>query len=332
MRKLSTNRREKIVFVGEKPTKSAPSLELGKMFISKDYDVKFLYNLDLLSTYDFIRQITGAIGLILVDYNLVPFRLRQLCLARLIGVPIIKWWVGTDVYNIFYSKKLQLLNKMLSSFVLNVAVSPHLVDELSDIGIKSIFIPSVVYEPSILPSEYNFGSSVLVYLPTNRKSFYSFDLIVSLVEKFVDIDFIIIADEEHSLSKYSNVYSLGWVEEMSLVWPKVGCLLRVTEHDGLPRMVISALRRKKYVIYSWPLDGCWLAKNYEECSFYLRKFRSLSTYNKKAEDALQKILDNIPPEEKFLSIIYDKYGNRFNFLELMRALNIFLRFTMIKES
>lgn len=320
-------RSNRIIFLGERPVRSAPSLELGKVFVSKGFDVRFLNNLDLLSTYDFLMQIKGSIGIILVDYDFVPFRLRQLCLARLIGVPVVKWWVGTDVYNALSSQRLQFLNRMLSSFAFNIAVSPHLVDELRSIGIKSIFIPSVIYEPRISPSEYNLGSSVLVYLPTNRKSFYRYDLIVSLIEKFDDINFIVIADEEHSLSRYSNVDSLGWVKDMSSVWPKVGCLLRITRHDGLPRMVIGALRRKKYVIYSWPLYGCWLAKNYDECAFYLRKFRSLNTYNKEAEYAFRKILGDIPPEEKFLSILKKRFKNRFNFLELKQAFKILLRLT-----
>ncbi len=41
---------------------------------------------------------------------------------------------------------------------------------------------------------------------------------------------------------------------MKPVYDRVGCLLRVTAHDGLPRMIIEALLLGKYVIYSHHLD------------------------------------------------------------------------------
>ena len=40
-----------------------------------------------------------------------------------------------------------------------------------------------------------------------------------------------------------------------------GCILRVTQHDGLPRMLIEGLLRGMYAIYAWPLAGMLAGQN-----------------------------------------------------------------------
>ena len=50
-------------------------------------------------------------------------------------------------------------------------------------------------------------------------------------------------------------------------------MLRLTEHDGMPRMVLDCLLRGKYVIFAWPCPGCWLARNEEEVQQRIDEFR-----------------------------------------------------------
>ena len=302
---------KKIVFLGEKPIKSSPSLELGNILKTLGYTVIFSENIDHFNTKKFLRQILKAKCLIVVDYDITIFRIRQLALARLLGVPIIRWWVGTDVYNCIHNKELRKRNYILSKFSLNIVVAGHLRTELKECNINSIVIPSVTYNERIAQDELNFEKSILVYMPTNRKDFYNFTLICKLIERFSNVKFIVVADESHSLKKYSNVVSLGWVDDMSKVWPHVGCLLRLTEHDGLPRMVIQALRRCKYVIYSWPLYGCWHVWCFEDCVKYIFKFLNKKDCNKDGPIALKHILGEVSPEQRYVQTIEHISKSRF---------------------
>ncbi len=313
---------DKIIFIGEKPVKSSPSLELGRVFSRKGYNVSYLENLDLNNTFLFLKSIKGAKALIVVDYSFCLFRLRQLFLASLLGVPVIKWWVGSDVFNLIHSYRFRSYYKYYNSLY-NVAVAPHLVDELKDLGISATFIPSVVYD-KVLPEDYNFVKNILVYLPTDRKNFYGLDIIEPLIQKFPEIKFVVVADDSHYLSRYNNVISLGWINGLKKVWPNVGCLLRITKHDGLPRMIISALMRKKYVIYSWPLPGCWLANNFESCSHYIKVFMNLSTPNNSGPSAVKEIYGDISPEERYLTLINSLYSKRFDFIKFVNNFKMML--------
>lgn len=219
------------------------------------------------------------------------FLQRQLNLARLFGCMIVRWWVGSDVLYCLRSEAEARASQALDRLVdLNLAVAPHLVEELAAIGIRAEFSPSVCNlstgeagPPTVLPR------SVLVYLPSNRKDFYGHDLVAAAIEKNRDLEFVIVGDESHALSAFPNVCSLGWIEDMGEIWPRVGVLLRMTEHDGLPRMVLEALANSRYVIYAWPLDGCWHARSCDEMLRYLECFKGTTEPNAAGPLAAQNI-------------------------------------------
>ncbi|WP_416398798.1 hypothetical protein [Allohahella sp. A8] len=206
---------------------------------------------------------------------------RQLYRAKMCGCITVRWWVGTDVLNCLESEATRQVARAVDRAVdLNIAVSPHLVTELQEIGIQAEYVPSFCDFSALgahTPSPFPKG--VLSYLPTHRRTFYGEKYLIAAIEAHPDLQFFVIADESHALAHYPNVTSLGWVDDLQDIWSRVGMLLRVTEHDGMPRMVLEALARSRYVIYSEVFEGCWYADSTERVLAHLNTFKALDQPN-----------------------------------------------------
>lgn len=220
--------------------------------------------------------------------------LHQIFRARVLGCFVVRWWVGSDVMWCRASAQAVADARLLDQAVdLNIAVSPHLVDELSEIGITAEYVPSPCNlsnirdePPEVLPS------GVLAYLPAERRAFYGEQVLIAAIEAYPELDFYIVNDDYHTLQHFPNVSSLGWVADMEPVWAKVGLLLRVTEHDGMPRMVLEALARNRYVIYSQAFEGCWYGRSVEQVLDHLERFRQLHEPNHAGARIAQSISQN----------------------------------------
>ena len=177
----------------------------------------------------------------------------------------------------------------------SVVVAPNLQTELSSIGLNAKMIPSVVdfeflnTEPPRLLSY-----DILVYLPTSRSSFYGEQVVRSTIEANPDLRFLVVADTDHRFQRYRNVESLGWVENMRPVYDRAGCLLRMTQHDGLPRMVIETLLLGKYAICSHEFPGCWTARNFTDVQHWISLFRDATASNTAGADAIKALLTPAP--------------------------------------
>jgi hypothetical protein len=254
-----------------------------------------------------MRLVRSARAIVLVSYNEVDvYLVSQLATAVAMDVPIVRWWVGTDVLNAVTRKEVRTGALRIDSIVsANIAVAPHLVDELATIGIEARFVPSVL-DPKIVPPSIESWSEVtrpvLVYLPGGRKEFYGIGVLEPVIASNPDLEFIIVADQTHSLSLYPNVESLGWVSDMRALYARAGCVLRITAHDGMPRMLMEALLRGLYAIYSWPLAGCWEAHTAEEISEALVRYRKARTPNVRGRASVLEML-RARPDEKMSSVI-----------------------------
>jgi hypothetical protein len=248
-----------------------------------------------------------ARAIVLVTYGEIEaYVLSQLATAVAMDVPIVRWWVGTDVLNAVTRKEVrehaQRVNGIVSA---NIAVAPHLVEELATIGIDARFVPSVLDPGLVPPTIVRWGTTtrpVIIYLPGGRKEFYRIDLMESAVASNPDLEFIVVADQTHALAIYPNVESLGWVTDMRALYNRAGCVLRVTAHDGLPRMLMEALLRGLYAIYSWPLEGCWQARAPEEIAFALARYRRMTEPNMYGREAVLEMLRS-RPDERISSVL-----------------------------
>ncbi|QCF26737.1 glycosyltransferase family 4 protein [Hydrocarboniclastica marina] len=283
---------KRVLLVGDHTVPSAPILTLGRELNKLGVETLFSGNSVFSDTKTWVKLALRCRVLIFVQYRYGgPFFERQLQRARMMGCQVVRWWVGSDVMLSAKDSEAVSNARSLDSVVdMNIAVSPHLVEELDEIGIKADYLPSPC-DLSALQSKppRNLPGGVLTYLPTDRRQFYGEKVLIDAIEANPDLDFYIVSDESHSLRRYPNVRSLGWVKDMEKVWPKIGVLLRVTEHDGMPRMVLEALARGRYVIYSERFEGCWFARTSEQVNEYLQRFRELQQPNKSGPEVVQTV-------------------------------------------
>lgn len=290
-----------VIILGEEPKNAAPSLTLAKALAELGVGVRFV-RADRLTRREWVEVVRLARAILVVAYGQIEvYVLSQLATAVAMDVPIVRWWVGTDVLNAVTREEVrehaQRLNRIVSA---NIAVAPHLVDELATVGIEARFVPSVLDPDSVPPSIVTWGKvarPVLIYLPDVRKEFYRIDLMDSVIASNPDLEFIVVADQTHTLAIYPNVESLGWVTDMGGLYGRAGCVLRMTAHDGLPRMLMEALLRGLYAIYSWPLEGCWQARTPEEIAFALARYRRMREPNMYGREAVLEMLSSRPDEE-----------------------------------
>lgn len=286
-------RRRVLLLSGEAAERSAPVVTLATALETQGVEA-VLPDTDC-GGARWLRQCRRADALVLTQYGAAhPFLLRQLHLASLAGCRVIRWWVGTDV--LLALDDPAAARRLDAAVDLNVAVAPHLVDELSTIGIGARHVPSVYDLTAVddpLPDALPPG--VLAYLPTRRHAFYGMAAVEAAARASPDLPFVVVGDEAHALAHLPNVDSLGWVGDMAEVWPRIGCVLRITEHDGLPRMILEALARGRHVIYAWPLEGCRLARSAPEVQAALAEIRRLGP-NTAGREAARRLAADAPAE------------------------------------
>ena len=286
-------------------SKASPLLTHGKELIKLGAKVNFI-DFSQLSTKKLISYFIKADVVILQHYGtLGDYDKRQLAFAPLLGTPLIRNWAGSDVLNVItkdeVKKDTQEINKYISSNVTDN--HKGLIDELSTANISCDYLPKLcdITPPSTLP-KYIASKTVLAYLPSARMDFYGAQYIKKLIEKFPEVKFSIIGDEEHAFSHFDNVTSHGWVtnNEMESIWENIGILIRITEHDGTPRMMYEALSRGKYVIHNNKhLEAIWYAATQNEVEQQLERYLALNHTNEEGVEFINIQLAKKPELEYF---------------------------------
>lgn len=214
--------------------------------------------------------------------------------------PILYHWTGTDVYrfiNDSYIKRLLKKYFIFSPLVKNLVVSDNLKSELSQFNVKSTVLPLVELsrKKDIHPLPEKF--SILTYVPYKRWEFYNGDMILKLAEKFPDIDFHLLA-AEGKIVKLSNVYTYGFVEDVTPFYKNSSVLVRITKHDGLGKMVVEALSYGRQVLWNMPFPHCILVNTLEDCMVTLNSLKKKQELNLAGKAYVEqnfnrkKILDN----------------------------------------
>lgn len=303
----------RVLLVGEEPARSAPLLSFAQALSARGIEIKLSKGDELHSTSWWLQAVRNCDIIVWVNYHGPdPYLTKQLALAVASGRPVIRWWVGSDVLYCLREPETctgaRLTDRVSAK---NIAVAPHLVTELSSIGIKARTIPSVV-DPEFCRAtvaDVPPPRAILVYLPASRAAFYGEAIVGRAVRANPELKFVIVGDEEHRFREFRNVESLGWVSDMKPVYDRIGCVLRVTEHDGLPRMVLEALFLGKYVIYSHDLPGTWRARDYSEVQNAIERFQRTNAPNLEGRAAVD-ILLTPAPETELVSIIKETVAER----------------------
>src|SRR5690606_14952964 len=172
--------------------------------------------------------------------------------------------------------------------------------ELNSLGITSEILPLVklkfINEIPPLPAKF----TVLAYIPEKSWDYYNGDIILKLAENFPDIDFHIVASGERYIN-LKNVFMHGFIEDLTPFYKSCSALIRLTVHDGLPKMVLEALSFGRQVLWSGALPHCFKTATLEECINVLVILKENPEVNSDGKKYVEK---NFNPE-----IISEDYYN-----------------------
>lgn len=179
---------------------------------------------------------------------------RIVRLAAALKRRIIIHWIGSDVLQAAASSNGGLSGWNADFRHIDLACAPHLADELAEIGISAEYVPILPVENRCELVPMPPSHAVLAYIPEDREQFYGIETAKSLAAKHPDIPFYIVANRgKNDVNKLSNIHYLGMLDREALhtQYAKSSILLRCTEHDGLPVMILEAMQLGRQVIYNF---------------------------------------------------------------------------------
>lgn len=259
-----------------------------------------------LATKEFIKIANAADVVIFQNYGtLSNFLLERLAIVNILGTPLVRNWAGTDALNAISDRENEFWTVKANSFIDKNLTTTHdgIVQELHSLGLNCALLPQLIEAwPDESQANTFIPNSVLAYIPSGREQFYGVHFVEAMIRKFPNINFIIVADNNHSLAHYANVKSLGWVEDFDEIWNRIGLLIRITEHDGFPRMIIEAMARGKYVIHNRYYNGVWFANNSDSCEESLKKYVDKKQVNEEGISAMNE-LKRSGAEAQFIKLL-----------------------------
>ena len=180
--------------------------------------------------------------------------------------PMAVVWAGSDVVEI--REDPEEIARVRARGLRHAACSADLANELCDLGIPATELRLVVAEQQtpLVPLPKRF--SVLCYCPGTREELYGVDILLELIRRLPHISFDIIGGYSGDVSA-PNVTYHGWIDDIASMIDRATVVVRPTRHDGMPLMVLEALARGRYVIWSHPLEGVLHAGDIDEITSHL---------------------------------------------------------------
>jgi glycosyltransferase involved in cell wall biosynthesis len=120
---------------------------------------------------------------------------------------------------------------------------------------------------------------VLTYLPKGREDFYGAATIHQLAKDMPDVEFLAVGGDGDDAPSSPNLRFLGRVEDMPEIYRKTSVLVRLTQHDGLPKMLLESMAMGRNVVWSFPFPHCLQAKTTKEAAKALLQLRRTGTPN-----------------------------------------------------
>lgn len=193
-------------------------------------------------------------------------KLGDFIFAKILGIRIINHYIGTDVWRLMKEKPSKKFKAYLSNLLADrvFCVSAGLQKELSLLGTQAKILPLAFGSyPDIVP-QLPKRLNVYSYVPESRSEFYGWSFIEQLIRQYPDIQFYILANKGNGYHHYPNVEFLGWQDDIRQ-WIKDSYIyLRLTQHDGLPKMILEALAYGRQVIFSGEFPHCHRSTNFSE--------------------------------------------------------------------
>jgi len=194
----------------------------------------------------------------------VPPRIMAAC--RLLGRPIVKHWLGSDVMRA-NDPLVQAQNA--TGQIVHWANSPWLAAELAQAGIEAQTVSNLGSDGMVLPLPPGL-LTVLTFLPSF--DFYGGQDVLALARALPDVRFLVVANDGRNAPHEPNIEYLGYRNDMREVYERCHLLFRMPQHDGKSRMVCEALAYGRHVIWNYPMVGSRLATTRPLAAALLRRF------------------------------------------------------------
>lgn len=219
------------------------------------------------SPQSLVRRLWRYAGQVDLYYGIYYGQWLRYVFAHLRGKGTVCHWVGSDVLAVLRRPVSRWWFRWVISPCIDrhLVVSENLAEELVVLGVRAQCVPLISGPLSTevypLPDQF----AVLAYLPASRGDFYGAPIVYGLAARNPRWKVYIVGrgptEEGRALP---NVCELGAGVDMEEVYPQISVLVRPTVHDGLPRMVLEALSRGRYVVFSRSFPFCLVARSVNE--------------------------------------------------------------------
>ena len=123
--------------------------------------------------------------------------------------------------------------------------------EAKALGLKTKILPIPprrYFNTDPLPKDF----TVAVYAPAINQALYNRELMVAVANKLPNIKFRFFGDHDRVgvEGENKNIQNVGYIRDMATFIKECSCLLRITEHDGLPQSVLEFLSAGRRVIFN----------------------------------------------------------------------------------
>jgi hypothetical protein len=297
------NKNIKVLFLEPNISKASPLKTLSNVLEKVGFTTNFL-DPQKVSTKQLISTYLKT-DLVFIQYysEISEYTKMQFSLATILGVPVVRNWAGSDSLNSISRETVKETTRDLDKLLCANLTTTHqgIVDELLSIGLSCSLLPKIIdvkFDSETVSQDF-VNNGILTYLPSSNREFYGSKYIELLINKYPQITFYILADDEHVFAHYPNVKSLGWIDDLQDAWNNIGLLVRMTAHDGYPRMFLEALARAKYIVHNNTLPGVWLANNENELIEKVMDYVEQSTKNDDGVEIYNQLVA-AKPEEKLL--------------------------------
>lgn len=296
----------KIIFFEVNLSNPSPLLTLDSALKRMGAISKFI-DINQCSTSELVKSaIEYDIGIYQGYSKAGSYTHRQLGLCALLGLPLIRNWAGSDALNVYSDHDIATDTKNLDRLIsLNLSTTHKgIIKELEERDVKTTLTPQLIdnLSPNLAQTKFS-KSGVLAYLPSFRRDFYGAKYIEHAIKKYSQLTFYILADEKTSYSQYDNVINLGWRKELDDIWGSVGLLIRLTDHDGYPRMILEAQARKKYVIHNNQLPGVIFASDIKTLDETLDQYLLVDAPNAQGLSVFNDHLSSLPDERLYNTVL-----------------------------
>jgi hypothetical protein len=222
------------------------------------------------------------------------------------------WWVGTDCYNLINGTFGMEIPKHENYRFL--AIGERIQKELKSVGIESKILfdfedDVTAHWDQLDYEEIDGPFNISIYVPSERKEFYHYDLMKEVAKVFEgddDIRFHFFGNMEPHDDLPSNCVDWGYVtgEEKKRLYKQTQVYLRSTEHDGESMCNIEHHKLARHVISDYPYKYCHVAKTKDEIVSKIQELRDNYKPNYEAQEYYKKHFNKQRFINEFIRIFY----------------------------